>query len=74
MEAAATRADRIYGETVKPLPPSERYKLAARILSDIDPRSVVDYSDEWTDEDIEDFRKASWHYINQRLHEEDSGA
>ena len=57
---AQTTADEIYIQIVKPLPPSERLKLATMILNDIPPQAVVDYSDEWTEEDLRDLTAATW--------------
>ena len=42
----------IYNQTLKHLPAAERLQLAALILSDIASRSLVDYSEEWTEEDL----------------------
>ncbi len=67
-------AETIYNEIVKSLPPPERFKLATLILNDIPPRAVVDYSEEWTEEDYRDFAAASWAYITQRLEEEEQDA
>ncbi len=50
----------IYNQTLKHLPAAERLQLAALILSDIASRSLVDYSEEWTEEDLEDFTRATW--------------
>ena len=52
MEATLPTAAQLYEESVKPLPPSERVKLATLILNDIAPESVVDYDDDWTDEQL----------------------
>lgn len=46
--------EEIYDEAIKPLPPSERFRLATLILSEIPPESVVDLRDAWSDEDIRD--------------------
>ncbi len=69
-----TTAEAIYSQVVKPMPPSERLKLATLILNDIPPRSVVDYSEEWTEEDRRDFAAASWAYITRKLEEEEHNA
>lgn len=68
-----TTAEEIYGQVVKPLSPSERLKLATMILNDIPPQAIVDYGEEWTEEDYHDFAVASWAYITQRLEEENTG-
>jgi hypothetical protein len=67
-------AEEVYNQVVKPLPAPERLKLATLILNDFPPQAVVDYSEEWTEEDIHDFAAASWAYINQRLDEEEHDA
>jgi protoheme ferro-lyase len=64
----------IYAQVVKPLPLPERLKLATMILNDIPPRAVVDYSEEWTEEDMRDFTAASWAYITKKLDEEEQDA
>lgn len=71
---AKTTAEEIYNQAVKPLPPSERFKLATMILNDIPPQAVVDYSEEWTEEDYRDFSAASWAYITRKLEENEKDA
>jgi hypothetical protein len=70
----ATKAtvEAIYDQVVKPLPPSERLKLATLILNDIPPQAVVDYSEEWTEEDYRDFSMYSLRYAARSFGEEDS--
>ena len=60
-------ATQIYDQTIKPLPVSDRLKLAKLILNGIPPQSVVDYGDEWSDEDYRDFNKSNWEHIDKRL-------
>jgi protoheme ferro-lyase len=55
----------IYDRTIKPLPPADRLQLATLILNDIPPQSVVDYSEEWSDEDLRDFTRATWAHIDR---------
>ncbi len=50
----------LYAQSIKQLTAAERLRLAAMILEDIPPQSFVDYSEEWTDEDMADFTKQSW--------------
>jgi hypothetical protein len=69
-----TTAEEIYHQAVKPMPPSERLKLATMILNDIPPQSVVDYSEEWTEEDIRDFTAHSWNYALQQLEKDEGNA
>ncbi len=59
-----TTAEVIYSRVVRPLPPSERLKLATMILNAIPPQSVIDVSEEWTEDDIREamlysFRRAT---------------
>jgi len=63
-------AEAIYNQFVKPLPPSERLKLATLILNDIPPQAVVDYSEEWTEEDMRDATLYSFRRAAQSLGEE----
>ncbi|MGH8058398.1 MAG: hypothetical protein ACREOH_14365 [Candidatus Entotheonellia bacterium] len=58
---------RLYEEAIKPLPLGDRLRLATLILSDIPPEAVVDYRDAWSDEDLEDFRRATWEHIDIHL-------
>ena len=44
----------MYEQSIKPLAASERLRLAALILNDIPSHAVVDYSEDWTDEDMRD--------------------
>jgi hypothetical protein len=46
--------EQIYDEAIKPLPPSERFRLATLILNEIPPQSVVDVRDGWSEEDMGD--------------------
>ncbi len=46
--------EEIYDETIKPLAPSERFRLARLILSEIPPQCVVDIRDAWNEEDMRD--------------------
>lgn len=52
--------DMLYQQTIKSLPPADRLRLATLILGDIPPQSLVDYSDEWSDEDLADFSRHGW--------------
>lgn len=64
---AQASAEELYEQVVKPLPPSERLKLARIILNEIPPQAIVDYSDSWSDEDIRDFTTASWRHIEAQV-------
>lgn len=47
--------ERLYAEMIRPLPAADRLRLARLILDDISPDAVMDYSDQWSDEDLRDF-------------------
>jgi hypothetical protein len=68
---ALSTAQEVYDQVVKSLAPSERFKLATLILNDISPSAVVDYSDEWSEEDIRDLTIATWKYAVKSLGEEE---
>ncbi len=59
----------LYDTIVKSLPPSERLKLAALILNDIPEQAVIDYSSEWSDEDLRDFSTASFNSFKISQHD-----
>ena len=61
----------IYEQTIKSLPTADRLRLAVMILTDIPPQAIVDYRDEWTDEDYRDFSRASWAHLEQRLEDDE---
>lgn len=61
----------LYEQTIKSLPASERLRLAVLILNDIPPQSVVDASESWTEEDLQEFTQGSWEYIDQRVEDEE---
>lgn len=63
---------RIYEQTIKPLPAADRLRLAVLILNDIPAQSVVDYRDEWTEEDYLDFSRASWGHVDKCLENEEN--
>ena len=56
-----------YAQSIKPLTAVERLRLATLILEDLPPQSFVDYSEEWTDEDLADFTTQAW--ANLEAHE-----
>ena len=68
-----TTAEEVYSQVIKPLPPLERLKLATMILNDISLRAVVDYSEEWTEEDMRDLTIYSLRYAVQSFGEEEEG-
>ncbi len=64
--------DQLYEQTVKSLPAADRLRLATLILNSISPDSIIDDSEEWTEEDYRDFNTAGWTHIDARLKEEES--
>jgi hypothetical protein len=60
----ATTAQEVFMETVRPLPPLERLRLAAFILQDLTQSgvSVVDKSARWNEQDQNDFIPFSLQY------------
>ena len=64
----------MYDQAIKPLPPAERFRLATLILNEIPPQAVVDYSDEWSDEDLRDFTLHSMRRAAAIMEEEDGDA
>jgi hypothetical protein len=61
----------LYEQQIKSLSAADRLRLAVLILNDIPPQSVVDASDSWSEEDLQDFAQASWQHIDQNLDDED---
>lgn len=60
-------AESVYAEAVQDLSSSERFKLATLILNGIPSEAVVDYSTEWSEEDLRDFDRATAELIDQRF-------
>lgn len=52
LTAPPATADELYEKSVRSMLASERLKLATRILNDIPPASILDYSDEWNETDL----------------------
>ncbi|MHB2021405.1 MAG: hypothetical protein ACYCW6_31110 [Candidatus Xenobia bacterium] len=51
--------DDIYEKSIRPLPASERLRLATRILNDLRPEGIADYGDDWTDDDRREISQLS---------------
>jgi hypothetical protein len=51
--------EQMYDATIKPLPTSERLRLARLILNDIPDESLIDYNDDWSEEDLRDASRYS---------------
>ena len=46
--------EQIYDEAIKPLSPSEQFRLASLILNGIPPQSLVDVRETWDEKDMTD--------------------
>jgi hypothetical protein len=62
----------LYEQTIKTLPTAQRLRLAALILNDIVPSSEVDDSDNWTEDDLQEFTQMSWQSVDQHLESEEN--
>ncbi len=62
--------EEIYAESIKPLAPSERFRLATLILCEIPPQSVVDISNAWNEEDMRDISAYSARVFTAEFPEE----
>ncbi|RJP24101.1 MAG: hypothetical protein C4527_19455 [Candidatus Omnitrophota bacterium] len=51
--------EQIYERTIKNLSAAERLRLATLILNDIPPYSMIDYKEEWDEEDVHDITRYS---------------
>ncbi|OIO89227.1 MAG: hypothetical protein AUK03_14825 [Anaerolineae bacterium CG2_30_64_16] len=63
----------LYETRLKPLPIVERLQLAQLLMSDLvksASRWAIDYSEEWSDEDVRDATRASLAYAAQSFGEE----
>ena len=63
--------EEIYHESIRPLAPSERFRSATLILSEIPPQSVVDIRDAWDEEDTRDISAYSARLFTAEFPEED---
>ena len=61
----------VYVRAIRPLPTADRLRLATLILNEIPPEAVADYSEEWSDEDYEEFALAGWQRVDESLWETD---
>jgi len=50
----------LYNQAIRQLPAVDRLTLAKMILDDIPPQSVVDYNEQWSEEDLTQFSEAGW--------------
>lgn len=62
-----------YERAIRPLPPADRYQLATLILGDIPPEAVVDYREDWSADDLQDFTRATWNRLESSLGCESDG-
>ena len=66
LPAKPATAESIYNDVVKSLPSAERFKLATLILNGIPEQAIVDYSTEWSEQDLRDFSDATFLAFEQR--------
>ena len=64
--------EEIYNESIKPLAPSERFRLATLILSEIPPQCVADIRSAWNEEDMRDISADSSRLFTAEFLEEDA--
>ena len=60
----------LYESRIKFLTATERLQLATIILKEIPPQAVVDYREEWSDEDMADLKKEAWRKIETAFEDE----
>ncbi len=63
--------EEIYDEAIKPLPPSERFRLATLILNEIPPQSVLDIREAWNEQDMTDVAAYSARLFDAEYPEQD---
>jgi hypothetical protein len=61
----------MYEQSIRPLPAPDRLRLATLILNEIPPLAAVDYSDDWTDEDMRDLTLYSLRRAAASMEEEE---
>lgn len=49
----------LYNREIKSLSAADRLRLARLILEDIPPQSLLDFSEEWNDQDLRDFTQTA---------------
>jgi hypothetical protein len=67
-------AEEVYDQVVRPLPLSQRLKLATMILNDIPSQAVVDYDEAWSGDDIREFTETSWGHVLRQVEEDEANA
>ncbi len=66
-----TTAQEVFTETVRALPPSEQFRLAALILQELSEVVVVERSDTWSEQDQSDLTSATLQYAAKLYPEEE---
>lgn len=62
--------EQLYEEAIRGLPVEERIRLASLIMWDSAGEGKLDYSEEWTEEDLREFSAAGWELIERRMDDE----
>jgi len=58
------KIEQLYERAIKPLPVEERLQLARLILDGISAEDVVNFSDEWNEDDLRELTAAAWSRAN----------
>ncbi len=64
-------AQEVFIETVRALPPSEQFRLAALILQELSEVVVVERSDTWSEQDQSDLTSATLQYAEKLYSEKE---
>jgi plasmid stabilization system protein ParE len=65
----AMTIEQSYEEAIRGLPIEERIRLASLIMWDSAGEGKIDYSEEWTEQDLREFSAAGWDLIERRMDE-----
>jgi hypothetical protein len=63
--------EQIYDERIRPLPAADQIRLASLIMRAHAGTGRLDYSEEWTEDDLREFTAAGWDLIERRLREDE---
>jgi hypothetical protein len=64
--------EQLYHDSIKPLAIGDRLQLASLILKGVPADSVVDAGESWSEEDLQDFQRASWSQVDRALTEQEN--
>ncbi len=63
--------EQIYEQTIRALPAGDQIRLASLIMWEYAGTGRLDFSEEWTDDDLREFTAAGQELIERRLGEEE---